>query len=222
MTQIRRVLVLIAITLGASVSLAPSALAFSVAENPNNALDTFPNSPGEALIGFNGVTTLVVELGLNIAIGGLGNCIGFSCNDSYDSFRMEVPDGLQVTLTEFDVDNIDGTAEQLWIFAGPPDGNGVIRTPEHLNTAWQTATDRVFALTDNIFINGTDPSSTTIPLGPGFYDVIAFNLAFVGGGAFTATFTASELVVPIPATLGLLAPALMVLAGLRRVSPATD
>ena len=49
---------------------------FSVAENPNNSLDTFPNNPGDALISSGGVTTLVVELGENFAIGGLGARVG--------------------------------------------------------------------------------------------------------------------------------------------------
>ena len=187
--------------------------AFSVAENPNNSLDTFPNNPGDTLISSGGVTTLVVELGENFAIDGLGNCTGFNCNDSYDSFRMQVPAGLEITLTELQVANVDGTAEQLWVFPGPPGGAGVIRMPVHLQTDWQTG--ELFRLTDSLTINGANPNSTNFVLGPGFYDVIAFNFAFIGGGAFEATFTASQIVIPLPMSLALFAPALGLLASVR-------
>lgn len=187
----------------------PPALAFSVAENPNNSLDTFPNNPGDPLINSGGVTTLVVEPGINTALGGLGSCIGFSCNDSYDSFRMHVPAGLEITLTELLVENPDGTAEQLWVFEGPPGGAGVIRMPVHLNTDWQVG--ELFRLTDNITtINGPAPNSTNFVLGPGFYDVIGFNFNFTGAGAFEATFHASY-IVPLPPAAVLLLPALGIL-----------
>ena len=65
---------------------------------------------------------------------------------------------------------------------------------------------------DSLTINGANPNSTNFVLGPGFYDVIAFNFAFIGGGAFEATFTASEIVIPLPMSLALFAPALGLLA----------
>ena len=196
------------VLLAAAMTVPQSAVAFSVAENPANTLDTFPNNPGDPLILSGGVTTLLVEEGINFALGGLGNCFGFSCNDSYDSFRIEVPAGLQITQTELLVENLDGTAEQLWVFPGPPSGTGVIRMPVHLDTSWQTG--QLFALTDNLAINGSGPNISNVVLGPGFYDIIGFNFAFIGGGAFAATFIATP--IPLPTSVALLAPALLILA----------
>lgn len=198
-----------------------SAQAFVVAENPNNALDTFPNDPGDNLIGFT-ISTLIIEAGNNIALGGLGNCFGFSCRDDYDSFRIQVPAGLQINSTELLVLNPDGTAEQLWVFPAPASGLGTIRfpstsTPTAPNDDWKAGA--LFALTDSLTINGADPRVSNAVLGPGYYDVVAFNFAFVGAGVWEATFAAGVHLVPLPAAIWLAASALGLLGFARRIRP---
>ena len=71
--------------------------AFVFQENPNNSLDNFQNRPGDPLTG--GATVLIVTPGVNVASGAF-TCQTFSCRDDFDSFRMEVPAGFQITLTE--------------------------------------------------------------------------------------------------------------------------
>lgn len=194
MSRIRNSVNVISAIFMAAVMAAP-AHAFLAAENLSNGLDNFPNRPGDPFI-HTGGSVLVAEAGQNVVIGSLGTCFGFGCRDDFDSFRLQVPDGLRIVRTELLVTNGDGTAEQLWLFPGPVSGVGVVRDPPNTHPDWQAGA--LFALTDSVSINGADPAVREQILGPGFYDVVAWNFNFSGGGAFEATFTAVE-VVPLPA-----------------------
>ena len=180
------------------------AIVFNVQENPNNTNDTFPNNPGEDFIvpGQSNVAgILTADLGRNIALGGLGNCIGFACRDDFDSFRMIVPAGVQISSIEFLVPNLNGTAEQLWIF--PAIAGGGIRQVKD-NPDWQLGA--LLVITDNIFIGndgGLGPNVRTTALGPGSYDVVGWNYEFIGAGEFRADFIATA-VVPVPAAIWLM------------------
>ena len=66
--------------------------AFSIHE-AQNLLDPFPEIPGDP----GGLIPVVTaDLGLNTASGRF-TCLGFGCVDNFDSFRMYVPAGLQIT-----------------------------------------------------------------------------------------------------------------------------
>lgn len=200
-----------------------SAHAFVVAENPNNALDTFPNRPGDNIGPDINAPTLVIEFGKNIALGGLGNCFGFGCRDDFDAFRIQVPAGLQINSTELLVVNPDGTAEQLWVFPGPTNGIGILRDPSldgplNSNPEWKAGA--LFALTDNLG-NGAGPKISTTVLGPGYYDIVAYNFAFIGAGVWEATFNAGAQIVPLPAGVWFVGSGLVAVFGLaRRRTPA--
>ena len=183
-----------ALLLSLNMNIAQAAV-FNVQENPNNALDTFPNNPGESFI-VPGETdppnSLTADIGRNITLGGLGNCFGFGCSDDYDSFRIVVPAGIQITAVEFTVPNLDGTAEQLWVFPGLA-GDAIRQVKD--NVDWRAGA--LFALTDNISSgsdSGVGPVTNNTILGPGTYDVVAFNFNFISPGEWRADFIAA----PVP------------------------
>ena len=172
---------------------ATDAQAFSLIGNPNNFSDICPDQPGDP--------PALATLGLNVALESF-TCFGFGCQDNFDSFRFEVPAGLEITQTELLVLNSDGTAEQLWIFPA-----GVFVAPPTSEQAPNGGTDwqagALFGLTDNNnTINGLDPNVSTFVLGPGVYDAVPWNFVWIGGGGWEATFTAT--VIPEPATAALL------------------
>jgi hypothetical protein len=165
-----------------------SAGAFSFAENVNNSLDDFPNQPGDPLTGVpSGLLT--VELGPNVGIGGF-SCQTFSCRDDFDSFRMEVPAGLQIVLTEYLVENSDGTAETLLVF---PAGGFTDPSPNP-QASWGTWNVGASLILFDTIVSGPDPhpgpKSSSLVFGPGFYDVVNYNWNEIGGGAFRLEFTA--------------------------------
>jgi hypothetical protein len=173
------------------VTMAPAgeAHAFGVAEAENN-LDPFPTNPGDPISGGSGVVT--VELGLNVASGHF-TCQGFGCTDNFDSFRMLVPEGLEITFSEFRVPRSaepngfePGVPEQFFVFAS--DGVSVIQ-PVEVNGDWKSP--NLIGIT--VFPNVAE--TFTVVLGPGYYDVVAANCCppdgIVGGGSWEASFTAT-------------------------------
>lgn len=158
---------------------------FSAIEGNNN-LDNFPDAPGAPLNFDGNPTVLVASEGLNVAFGQF-RCQGSGCRDHYDSFRIQVPAGLQIALTEFSAGNLSGGAnagvpEELHIFPGPAGGTGILVDPQDAPAfitppAYQDGS-HLIRLFD--FPDATDtPQTSTVVLGPGFYDVVSYNFNFV-------------------------------------------
>ena len=165
-----------------------------------NSLDPFPDTPGDP--GGTVAVPLDVVLGLNVASGHF-TCMGVGCMDNFDSFRMLVPNGLQITFSEFTVPrpqeptNFDGgVPEQFFVFAS--DGVSFIEPAEE-NEDWKSPNLIGIAVFPNA------PETFSVVLGPGYYDVVVANCCppdtIVGGGSWEARFTAT---VPEPGTLLLL------------------
>jgi hypothetical protein len=178
-----------------AVATPPVANAFSLQEGVNT-IDAFPRRPGDPVLG--GSVPLVAVEGVNVASGRFA-CQGFGCMDNFDSFRIEVPAGLQIILTDFFVprsqepnSNDDGTAEQFFVFAS--DGVSFIE-PDPDGPAWKAGA--LFGIT----VFPDNPEQTSMAFGPGLYDVVAANCcdpAPVGGGSWAIEFSVS--MVPEPST----------------------
>lgn len=199
--------VMLAALLLASVNV--RALSFGEAIG-NNGLDIFPNQPGDPFnfVGANN-GTLTLDPGINEFLG-FFSCFDFGCTDDFDSFRMIVPDGLEVVRTTLYVVNPDGTSEQLDVYP-----LGVFTTPPRFDEDWR-ATYRPLELR---LVTGiiAGPGTSTTVLAAGTYDVVPFNFAWIGGGGWRAEFeTAAVSAVPVPASGVLLGSGLAACARLRR------
>jgi hypothetical protein len=132
-----------------------------------------------------------------------------TCRDKFDSFRMEVPDGLQITLTEYLVENLDGTAETLLIDSA----SGFTDPSPNPQATWGTWNAGASLVLFDAIFDGSDPdpgpNSSSLVFGPGLYDVVNYNWNEIGGGAFRLEITATA--IPEPRAALLLAIGLLVL-----------
>lgn len=172
----------------------------------NNGLDIFPDQPGDPFnfVGEND-GTLTLDPGLN-EMAGFFSCFGSGCTDDFDSFRMIVPEDLQIVRTTFTVVNVDGTSEMLDIYP-----TGVFTTPPRFDEDWRSTYRPIeVRLFSGI---GSGPGTSTTVLGPGTYDVVPFNFNWIGGGGWRVQFETA--VVPEPGTSLLLGLGLLGLAANR-------
>ncbi len=191
---------------------------FSVAENVNNSLDFFPNDPGQPFIGAglpNEPGVLTVGLGVNTAFGRF-TCQGFGCRDDFESFRLKVPQGIEIILTEFWSFHFNGTSDQLLIFPNENDVEDVIVSRSPLPTAPPFITEPcdggtpargvcIISMFDGIANDTCDapggcvsnnigannnPNVSQLVLAPGTYEVMPLNHLRITSSIWKVAFTA--------------------------------
>ena len=154
-----------------------------------NLKDQLPNRP----VDFAPPATVV--LGVNqVAVG--ASCIGFACTDTFDSIRFVVPNGLEITLTEFLITSAPAPPE--------PFGAAFVVLADDGVTIIDPPNDPRFFPTLSILASGLigfnsntvgQIFQSSVVLGPGLYDVVFLN---GGHGTSQALFTATPAPIPVP------------------------
>ena len=175
---------------------AGSANAFSFSESGFS--DLYPDRPVDFLL-------QTMSLGVNL-MNGSSACIGFGCSDLYDSLRFEVPNGLQISLTDYVVTENFNTAFGAILYVFANDGITVLDPPNDPDFITNPPNPLITLNTNTV----GEMLQSSLVLGPGLYDVVSVN---GGNNRFTAQFTAA---VPEPATSTLVVGAVLAAAVRRR------